>query len=124
MAFRFNTVYIVKINDDLGSATYWNTRFQDIDLRLNAVEIYAATINNAVDEITTLGIARINSDIQPAVNAIQANIATLATSVTSLQNTVISDQNNITSQLSALLVTAQTLIANLESLGTVADGTF
>lgn len=124
MSFRFQSTYIVKIGDDLGSQTYWNTRFQDIDLRINATESYTATINNAVDEIASLGIARIDSEIQPAVTAIQNQITTLGASVTALQNLVVSDQNNITSQLGALLVTAQTLIANLQSLGTISDGTF
>src|ERR1700729_1811072 len=119
MSFRFQSTYIVKIGDDLGSATYWNLRLQDIDLRLNATESYAATINASADSISTLGIARINADIQPAITAIEAQIAALSTSVTTLQGLVITDQNNITTQLAAILVTANGLLANLESLGTI-----
>lgn len=124
MTFRFQSTYIVKVGDDLGSPTYWNTKFQDIDVRLNFVESYASQITSQADDVATLGLARINSQIQPVVDAINAQVATLSTSVTNLQALVISDQNNITSQLDALLATAQTLVANLQSLGTVQDGTF
>lgn len=124
MSFRFQSTYIVKVNDDLGSPTYWNTRFQDIDLRLNATESYASQIDASANEISTLGIERVNSAIQPTINNLNAQIVTLSTAVSNLQGLVITDQNNITNQLAALLTTAQTLIANLESLGTIADGTF
>jgi hypothetical protein len=124
MSLRFQSTYIVKINDDLGSQTYWNTRFQDIDVRLNFVESYAAQINAQADSVGALGLSRINSEIQPVVDAITAQVASLTTTVTNLQNLVVEDQNNVVGQLNALLVTAQTLVANLQSLGTIQDGTF
>jgi hypothetical protein len=124
MAFRYQSTYIVKTGDDLGSATYWNTKFQDLDLRINLTESYAAQINAQADSVGALGLARINSEIQPVVDTITAQVATLTTTVTNLQNLVVTDQNNIVGQLNALLATAQTLVANLQSLGTIQDGTF
>ena len=47
MTLRYATTYIVKAGDNLGAASYWNLRLQDIDIRLNAVESYTADINAA-----------------------------------------------------------------------------
>jgi hypothetical protein len=122
--FRFQSTYIVKVNDDLGSPTYWNARFQDLDLRINATESYAATITTAADEVSNVGLTRINATIQPLIDSITTQITTLTASVTALEALVLTDQNNITLQLNTLLATANTLVANLESLGVVQDGTF
>ena len=124
MSFRYQSSYIVKSGDDLGSATYWNTRFQDIDLRLNFTESYSATINTAADNVTAVGIDRINNTLNPFMNSIIAQIATLSTSIDGLQGQIIADQDSVVIQLNALLAQGQTLIANLQSLGTISDGTF
>jgi hypothetical protein len=124
MSFRFQSTYIVKTNDDLGSPTYWNTRFQDIDIRINACESYAATINSAVDSVIAQGINRVNTTVTPLVDSITAQINTLTANVATLENLVVTDQNSVVSQLNTLLATAQTLVANLQSLGTIQDGTF
>ena len=124
MSFRFQTTYIIKTGDDLGSQSYWNTRFQDIDVRLNFVESYAAQITAQADSVGALGLARINSEIQPVVDTITAQVAALTTTVTDLQNLVVADQNNVVGQLNTLLAQAQALVANLQSLGVIQDGTF
>jgi uncharacterized iron-regulated protein len=124
MALRFNSTYKVNINDDLGSTTYWNVRFQDIDVRLNAVESYTATINSIADQVAAQGIARINATVQPFMDGLVAQLNALTTTVASLQNSVLVDQGNLTDQLNTLLAEGQTLIDNLESLGTISDGTF
>ena len=124
MSYRFQSTYIVRVNDDLGSATYWNTKFQDIDLRLNFVESYAAQITASSDSIIALGLSRINTTVQPVLDALIIDFNNLTVSVDALQNLVVTDQDNVVGQLNTLLATAQTLVANLQSLGTISDGTF
>lgn len=124
MALRFASTYQVNVNDDLGSATFWNVRFQDIDVRLNAVESYTSTINDIEDQVVAQGINRINTTIQPFMDGLVAQLNTLTTTVASLQNSVLTDQGNLNDQLNTLLTEGQTLIDNLESLGTISDGTF
>jgi hypothetical protein len=124
MSFRFQSIYKVSVNDDLGSATFWNSRFQDIDVRLNATESYSATIDDAIAEVIALGLARVDTTIQPSIDTLTTEINTLTTSVAALQNIVVTDQNNVINQLNTLLTTAQTLVANMQSLGTISDGTF
>lgn len=124
MSFRFATVYQVNNGDDLGSATYWNTRFQDIDIRLNAVEAYSTTIQDTVTQVSDDALARVNDIVDPYITSLEDQINTLSASVTALQSSVVADQNNVNSQLSALLVQGQALVDNLSNLGAVSDGTF
>lgn len=122
--FRYDTVYKVKVNDDLGSPTYWNTRLQDIDLRLNSCEQYASTISDTVDQVTDDALARVNDIINPYITALETQINGLVTQVNGLQDLVITDQNNINQQLNNLLTQGQTLVDNLANLGAISDGTF
>ena len=110
---RFSTVYIVRVDDDLGSPTYWNGRFQDIDIRLNAVEAFTNVANNASQSIINTGIARINDTLQPAIAAAQAQVTTLSGSVT-----------DVNDQLNTLVSEAQGIVSTLESLAIVDGGTF
>jgi len=128
---HYDSLYKVNNGDDLGSATFWNGRFQDIDLRLNLTESYSQNITDAINSVTTLGLERLNLTIDPAIsalidqlNTLQGQVATATTQVTALQNQVITDQNSITAQLNALLAQAQGLVNNLQSLGSVQGGTF
>jgi hypothetical protein len=121
---RYQTTYIVKVNDDLGAPSYWNLRFQDIDIRLNSVETFAAASGAAAQEVIDAGIARIDNTLQPAINAALAEVATLTTSVNNLQGAVLTNENNALDALNALLTEANGIIANLESLGIVSGGTF
>jgi hypothetical protein len=122
--FRYSSLYVVKPGDNLGSASYWNPRFQDLDLRLNEVESFTSNIDDAAQQVIDAGIYRIDNTFQPALNALIAEIGTLSGSVAELQDTVIADQNNITVQLNALLSTAEGLVAELESLATIDGGAF
>lgn len=122
--YRFDSTYKVKVNDDLGSATFWNNRFQDIDLRINFTENYAETINSAVEELVVRGLAQVNAAINPGLSTLNAQLVTLTNNVTALENLVIADQTDVVDQLNALLVTAQTLVAAMQGLGTISDGTF
>lgn len=124
MSFRFDTVYKVNVNDDLGSATFWNTRFQDIDLRLNSVELYASTIDSTVTQVTNDALARVNTIVNPYITSLETEINGLSAQVTSLQDSVVTDQNNVNQQLNALLAQGQVLVNNLASLGSLSDGTF
>lgn len=126
MTFRFDSYYRVNVNDDLGSPVYWNQRFQDIDVRVNALESSSLVLQiaGAVDQVTQAGIARINDTITPVINTATANVTALQTSVTALQNLVVTDQNSIISQMNALLAQAQGIVNNLQTLGTIQDGTF
>ena len=129
--YHYDSLYKVSNGDDLGSATYWNGRFQDLDLRLNTVEGYSQDITDAINSVTQLGLERVNLTIDPfittlidQINALSAQIAGLSTQVTSLENQVITDQNSVTNQLNALLAQAQAEVNNLQSLGAISDGTF
>ena len=124
--YRFDSVYRVNNNDDLGSPSYWNQRFQDIDVRVNSVEnaTLTAQIQSAVDLVTQAGIARINDTITPLINNTTANVNALQADVTALQELVVTDQNNVISQLNSILTQAQAILSNLETLGTIQDGTF
>lgn len=124
MSFRFLTVYQVSVGDDLGSASYWNARFQDIDLRLNAVEQYSSTIDSTVATVTDQALAQVTTLVDPYINSLESQINGLSTQVSALNNSVLTDQANVTSQLNALLAQGQTLVDNLSSLGALSDGTF
>jgi flagellar hook-basal body complex protein FliE len=121
---NFARVYEVAAGDDLGSSTFWNQRFQDIDLRLNAVEAFTNVANDASDQIINAGIARINTSFQPLLNSLIVQVNETTTAVAALEATVVTDQNSVTAQLTALLAAAQGLVTNLEGLGTVDGGTF
>jgi phosphopantetheine adenylyltransferase len=110
---RFSTVYIIKVGDDLGSPTYWNTRLRDIDVRLNAVEAFTNVANNASQQIIDTGVARINDTLQPAITAAQAEVVSLSGSV-----------SNVNSILTGLVSEAQGIVNTLQSLAVVDGGTF
>lgn len=124
MSLNFERFYKVKPNDDLGSSTFWNSRFQDIDLRLNAAESQFDKFDTASQAVIDAGILRINTTFQPLLDSLITQTNTTTAAVVALQNTVITDQDSITVQLNALLSQAQALVANLQSLGTIEGGTF
>jgi hypothetical protein len=113
MASNFERLYRVRDGDNLGSAQYWNTRFQDIDLRIGVAEGQFYRIDEAVAEVTAAGIKQINESLAPVINDLAAQVATLSTQVV-----------DINDELNGYIQQAQDLIANLESLGQVDGGTF
>lgn len=124
MTLRYETTYKLKPGDDLGDPIFWNSRLQDIDLRLNAAEGQFAKFDAGSQSIIDAGINRINTTLQPIITAAQNQVNDLAGQVASLQAQVLTDQGNLTAQLNSLLAQAQTLVANLESLGSIDGGTF
>lgn len=122
--FRYDSVYIVNAGDDLGSSSYWNFKFKDIDIRLNSVEAFTSDAEVASQTIIDAGISRINDTIQPYLDSLTTQANALAITVSSLQGQVLTDQGNLTAQLANLVATANAIIANLESLGTIDGGTF
>ncbi|UZE51129.1 hypothetical protein ONR75_11230 [Rhodopseudomonas sp. P2A-2r] len=67
MARRFEA-YAVKRNDNLGDPDFWNKRFEDIDLRIAARELDGDKIAGAVDELTSVALARLNDTFTPVVS--------------------------------------------------------
>jgi hypothetical protein len=121
---KFNASYRVENGDDLGSAPYWNGRLSDIDARLNAVESFAADVDQAAQQVIDAGLARISSTLQPSIGAASAQVAALAATVAALGSQVTADQNGVTTQLNDLLAEATVLTGALEGLEVLDGGTF
>lgn len=64
---RFEGAYQVKRGDNLGDASYWNKRLQDLDLRLHARELDADALKKATDDFQSLALSRINDTLVPVV---------------------------------------------------------
>ena len=67
MARRFD-VYKIRRGEDLGNPETWDRRFEDIDLRLAARELDGDKIDDAVDQLTSVALARLNDTFTPVVN--------------------------------------------------------
>jgi len=124
MSLRYETVYRVKINDNLGDPGFWNTRFQDLDLRMNSSEVQFSKIDAAVQEIISLGIARIDNTYQPLLNALQAQATAAQAQVDAVVLDVTTLESTTTTQLGALVTEAQSFVTTLEALGDIDGGTF
>ena len=68
MALRYEQFYKINRLDNLGDPDYWGRRFQDIDRRLHSREIDADKIDNAVDQIQAVALARLNDTFTPIIN--------------------------------------------------------
>lgn len=121
---RFDLAYKVQIGDDLGSPTYWNSRWQDIDVRVNACESFTGSIDQAISDVIAQGLNRIDTTLVPIINTLVDQVNSLTAEVDNLENTVVSDQQSVTQQLQALLTQAQGIVNNLQTLGAVQGGTF
>jgi hypothetical protein len=67
MAIRYEAQYRVKRLDNLGDPEFWNRRWQDIDRRLHARELDATKIDDAVDRLEAVALARLNDQLSPIV---------------------------------------------------------
>ena len=121
---RYDLAYKVQIGDDLGSPTYWNSRWQDIDVRVNACESFTGSIDQAISDVIAQGLNRIDGTLVPIINNLVDQVNQLTAEVANLQGTVLTDQQSVTTQLNALLAQAQAIVNNLQTLGTVQGGTF
>lgn len=121
---RFKAVYQIIAGVDLGDPATWNVRFSDIDSRLNALEQAYPQFTAAQNDLITQGIAQLNLQVTDQLDPLQAQINTMQTTVNGLQTTINDQMNSVTTQLNDLLTTAQGIVSDLESLGTVDGGTF
>ncbi len=72
--------YRIRQNDILNRADFWNPRFEDLDLRLAAVEDYGKTIDAAIGALTTLALARLNDTFTPLIVEAQSRLNSLGAS--------------------------------------------
>jgi hypothetical protein len=121
---RFEQAYKVKVNDDLGSSSFWNVRLQDIDLRLNAGEAQYAKFDSAAQQIIDAGINRINTTIQPLLDGLIEVVNTATINVAALELAVTGDQASLDAQMTAILASANAILTELEALGTYDGGSF
>src|SRR5262245_45219336 len=68
MALRFEGQYRTRRLDNLGDPEWHNRRWQDIDLRMHARELDARKIDDAVDDIQAVALARLNDQLTPIIN--------------------------------------------------------
>lgn len=66
MARRFEH-YQIKKGDNLGEPEFWNRILEDLDLRLAARELDGEAIANAVDQLISVGLGRINDTFTPVI---------------------------------------------------------
>src|SRR5262245_37138650 len=124
MALRFDHHYKIKQGDDLGDPLFWNTRLQDIDLRINALEAGYTKIATAPQELIGLGLDRINNTFQPLLNDLTNTVTSLQMQVTTLTDELNAESGTVTEQLNSIIAQASDLLAELEGLGTIDGGTF
>jgi hypothetical protein len=67
MARRFDTYYRTKRLDNLGDPEWHNRRWDDIDRRMDARERDATKIDNAVDDLEAVALARLNDSFSPII---------------------------------------------------------
>jgi hypothetical protein len=75
MPSRYEPAYKVKRNDNLGDPDFWNKRFQDIDLRLAARELDGERIADAVTQLTSLALQRLNDTFLPLILEAQSRLS-------------------------------------------------
>lgn len=67
MAKRFEGYYKTNRLDNLGDPDWHNRRWQDIDLRMHSREIDATKIDDAVDRMEAIALARLNDTFSPLI---------------------------------------------------------
>jgi|SRR6185312_1680336 len=122
--FRFDSTYKVRPRVNLADPTFWNERFRDIDLRLNACEAFSVVAKTASDEIINEGIRRIDETLQPAINQAITEVTALSSQVSVLITTISGGQADFTAQMNLLLSQANATVALLNATGTIDGGTF
>jgi len=66
--------YQIKRGDNLGDPDFWNTRFEDIDNRMHARELDGDRIDAAVDDLTAVGLQRLNDTFTPVIQSAIAQL--------------------------------------------------
>ncbi len=76
MARRFG-FYRVNRGDNLGDPEFWNRRFEDVDIRVDALDQSSQRVDTALDEVVAEGLNRLNNVITPLVVQAQEQIASV-----------------------------------------------
>jgi hypothetical protein len=74
MARRFEQ-YKVKRGDNLADPEFWNRRLEDIDLRIAAGENTNEKIDQAVEDLTSLTLRRLDDTLTPLIVEAQGLVA-------------------------------------------------
>jgi methyl-accepting chemotaxis protein len=85
-----------ELNDD-----FFNSRFRDIDMRLNALEQVLGDLQDAADTLLRIGIQRLNAAVGTAIQEFEDKAADIQETADNLQTLV----TNLDSQVDALLAT-------------------
>lgn len=78
MARLFESFYRVKRRDNLGEPDYWNSRFSDLDRRLDAAENATAEIDELTARLEGIALDRINVAITPLVQETQTQLRSIS----------------------------------------------
>jgi hypothetical protein len=81
MAVRFES-YRCRRLDNLGDPEWHNRRWQDIDLRMHARELDSGKIDNAVDQLQAVALARLNDTFSPIIQQAMNLLADVGVSFT------------------------------------------
>lgn len=121
MALLFSKYRVVDGVTRLG-ATFLNKVFKDLDFRISGLEERKKSEDVAVDEITRVGLARIDNIIVPMVNDLTTTLEEGADAVELLNNKVIELEGDIVSPAELALVSdAVALKASQTELDTKAN---
>lgn len=84
--------YEIKRGDNLADPSFWNRRFEDVDLRIHALEAAATAVEDAAQEVIAVGLQRLNETfgplIQQSTQSVQDAAALLAQTQTEVQTTI------------------------------------
>jgi hypothetical protein len=67
--------YKVKRGANLADPEFWNTRLEDLDLRIHQIELYGTRLSDTIDQITAAALARLNDTFTPAIIEVQHKLA-------------------------------------------------
>jgi hypothetical protein len=71
---RRSDTYRVKRGDNLGDPEFWNPRFDEIDVRLDAAERTGERVDTVLDEVKEAGLYRLNDVLTPLINNTVAHL--------------------------------------------------
>jgi hypothetical protein len=80
MSKRFEGYYKTERLDNLGDPEWHNRRWQDIDLRMHTREIDATKIDDAVDRMEAIALARLNDTFSPLIQQAMNQLADVGVS--------------------------------------------
>ena len=78
MTRRFDTHYKTKRLDNLGAADWHDRRWADIDQRMHSRELDATKIDDSIDRLEAIALARLNDTFSPLIQQAQRSSPMLA----------------------------------------------